>query len=226
MGRLVEEHAMVLTNTHPSDARGCPTPDRSRQGSRPSMARTVRRLRATSGHVTLVSGVLLATCLTASAAQAEDLALSFGRWSVESRGFGWPCRLEALEVRESNRVGEPLLVGFERGEDGRPRAWGSSKIDRKATGPLASCAGSRRRGPRGRSLSLIQAQAGTVGETARDCPRAVEGSRGRRPRPTGDPRPWPSRRAAGARRDRRAQAPVWSGRAVRSGRDGRGEASG
>ena len=102
------------------------------------MARTVRRWRSTAGLVAFVSGVLLFSGFTSRTARAEDLALSFGRWSVESRGFGWPCRLEALEVRESNRVGEPLLVGFERGEDGQTRAWGSSKVDRKATGPLAS----------------------------------------------------------------------------------------
>jgi TolB protein len=83
----------------------------------------------------LVLAILL---VLAPSGKAEDLALSLGRWTVESRGFGWPCRLEALEIRESNRAGEPLLVGFERGEDGQPRPWGSSKVDRKATGPPAS----------------------------------------------------------------------------------------
>ena len=102
------------------------------------MARKFGWLRANSGQVALVSSVLLGSFFTPRAAEAEDLALPYGRWSVESRGFGWPCRLEALEVRESNRAGEPLLVGFERGEDGRSRAWGSSKVDRRATGPAAS----------------------------------------------------------------------------------------
>jgi Tol biopolymer transport system component len=102
------------------------------------MARTVRRLRASSRRLALVSGLLLAWLATSGVAKAEDLTLSFGRWTVESRGFGWPCRLEALEIRESNRAGEPLLVGFERGEDGRSRPWGSSRIDRRATGPSAS----------------------------------------------------------------------------------------
>lgn len=96
------------------------------------MARTIRWLRGTAGRLVLV---LLAS---APIARAEDLALPYGRWTVESRGFGWPCRLEGIEVRESNRAGEPLLVGFERGEDGQPRAWGSSRVGRKATGPSAA----------------------------------------------------------------------------------------
>jgi len=88
-----------------------------------------------TGNLALIAAVALAW---ASSSRAEELALNLGRWTVESRGFGWPCRLEALEIRESNRAGEALLFGFERGEGGQLRPWGSSKVDRKATGPPAS----------------------------------------------------------------------------------------
>ena len=89
---------------------------------------------------------LVAVCLcwvvtyfaSGTLAKAEDLDLAYGRWRVESSGFGWPCRLGWLEIRESNRAGEPWLVGFERGEGGKPRPWGSSRIEFRAGGPEAS----------------------------------------------------------------------------------------
>jgi Tol biopolymer transport system component len=99
------------------------------------MARSASRSRAMAGRLGLVSAVVL---VLATASRAEEQALAYGRWTVESRGFGWPSRVEGLEIRESNRRGEPLLVGFERGEDGRSRIWGSSTIDRKPAGPPAS----------------------------------------------------------------------------------------
>jgi hypothetical protein len=99
------------------------------------MATTVRRWWAKVSWLALVPAILT---VLAKSSRAEEQALSYGRWTVESRGFGLACRLEGLEVRESNRAGEPLLVGFERGEDGKSRLWGSSTIDRKAMGPPAS----------------------------------------------------------------------------------------
>jgi Tol biopolymer transport system component len=95
---------------------------------------TVPQWRPTVGRLAFPTFLLAMT----GSAIAEDLALSYGRWTVESRGFGWPCRLEALEIRESNRSGEPVLFGFERSEDSPARLWGSSKVDRRATGPPAS----------------------------------------------------------------------------------------
>ena len=101
------------------------------------MSRTVRRSRSTRVS-TIVAGIVLAWHSAPGLSAAEELALPYGRWTVEARGFGWPCRLQALEVRESNRVGEAVMVGFERGEDGLSRPWGSSRVDRKAGGPSAS----------------------------------------------------------------------------------------
>ena len=102
------------------------------------MARMVRRLRAAMGPLVLASGIMLALLSAPTASRADDLALPFGLWKVEARGFGWPCRLESLEIRPSNHVGEATLVGSERGDDGQPRPWGTSRLDRKAAGPLAS----------------------------------------------------------------------------------------
>ena len=103
------------------------------------MSRMFRRLRSKTGRFALAIGFVFAWFLSPTIlAAAEDLTLPYGRWAVEARGLGWPCRLEALEIRESNRVGEAILVGFERGDDGQSRPWGSSRIDRKASGPLAS----------------------------------------------------------------------------------------
>ena len=102
------------------------------------MWRMVRGPRAQLGRWVIPLGVwLVGSCSTRSTI-AEEGMLPFGRWTVESRGFGWPCRLAAIEVRESNRAGEPLLIGFEEGDDGAARPWGSSKIDRKAPGPSAA----------------------------------------------------------------------------------------
>ena len=102
------------------------------------MARTVLRRRTTLGLRVLVSGIVWAAISATTAGAAEESALPFGRWTVEARGFGWPCKLEGLEVRESNRVGEASMVGFERGEDGRSRTWGTSRVDHKAAGPASS----------------------------------------------------------------------------------------
>ncbi len=71
-------------------------------------------------------------------AKGDDLDLAYGRWRVESNGLGWPCRLIGLEVRESHRAGEAWLFGLERGDDGKPRRWGSSKIESRVDGPRAS----------------------------------------------------------------------------------------
>ena len=101
------------------------------------MSRKVWRLRPT-GCLAFVAGIVLAWPWSSRVATAEELALPFGRWTVEARGFGWPCRLLALEVLESNRAGEAVMAGFERGEDGGPKPWGRSKVDRKAVGPSAS----------------------------------------------------------------------------------------
>ena len=102
------------------------------------MTRMVGRPGASFERLLLVSALLWISVDSPRVVEAEEFALPYGRWSTESRGFGWPCRLEAIEVRESSRAGEALLVGFERGEDGRLRLWGSSRIDRAATGPLAA----------------------------------------------------------------------------------------
>ncbi len=76
--------------------------------------------------------------LSALAASAQEATLPTGRWSVRSRGLDWPCRLEALEVRETTRAGDASVVAFERGPDGVERTWGTSRIDRRAVGPPAS----------------------------------------------------------------------------------------
>src|SRR3954471_8284546 len=102
------------------------------------MPSTSGRIRLATGRAILASGIWLAGLATSPAARADELTLPFGRWIVEARGFGWPGPLEALEVRESNRKGEPLLVGFGRDDDGQVRPWGSARVDRKATGPAAS----------------------------------------------------------------------------------------
>ncbi len=102
------------------------------------MSGKVRRLRTATGPLTLASVIVLA-CLSAwPASGADELTLPFGRWKVEARGFGWACRLDSLEIRPSNHAGEATVVGFERGEDDRPRPWGTSRLDRRATGPLAA----------------------------------------------------------------------------------------
>ena len=90
---------------------------------------------STRGLAAIVLVILLGSAETTRFASAEEQGLPFGRWTVDSRGFGWTCRLETLEVRESNRVGESLLVGFERSEDGHLRLWGTGRIDRKSSGP-------------------------------------------------------------------------------------------
>ncbi len=102
------------------------------------MAWMVRRLRSATGPMILTSGIILAGLSMVGVSRADDLVLPFGVWNVEARGFAWPCRLESLEIRPSNHPGEALLVGSKRGDDGQLRLWGTSRIDRKATGPMAS----------------------------------------------------------------------------------------
>ena len=69
---------------------------------------------------------------------ADDLALNYGRWMVAQQGFGWACRLDSLAIVESSRAGEPILVGYERTEGGGSKVWGSSRVDRKIGGSVAS----------------------------------------------------------------------------------------
>ncbi len=83
-------------------------------------------------------GLALLLLGAVSSARAEEWALPTGRWAVESRGLGWPCRLEALEVREVARGGDAVFVGFERGPGGLERSWGSGRVDRRGAGPPPS----------------------------------------------------------------------------------------
>ena len=128
------------------------------------MARMVRRSRAAIGRPLLASGfILLGSWVWSSAdAVADDPALPFGRWRLESRGLDWPCRIDSLEVRESNLAGEALLFAFERGEDGQARPSGSARIDRKAAGPSATRWFSAS-WPSGASTLLIQVRPGASG---------------------------------------------------------------
>ena len=64
----------------------------------------------------------------------EEPTLSTGRWTVESTGFGWPTRLDSLEIRSTSRHGEAELSAYERVGDVR-RIWGTSKVDRRGSGP-------------------------------------------------------------------------------------------
>jgi Tol biopolymer transport system component len=66
--------------------------------------------------------------------QTEEPTLSTGRWTVESTGLGWPTRLDCLEIRASSRAGEAELSAYERIGEVR-RVWGTSKVDRKGSGP-------------------------------------------------------------------------------------------
>ncbi len=102
------------------------------------MASTRERNWPARGLAALASGIMLARLATPSPATGQDLALPTGRWTIESRGLNWPSRLEALEVRDASRPGEVDVVAFEVGEDGRPRPWGTSRVDRKAAGPPES----------------------------------------------------------------------------------------
>ena len=87
---------------------------------------------------TRITAIALAGLAMAGVSSADDQTLAYGLWSVESRGFGWPCRIEVLEIRESNKVGEATLIGSERGVDGELRPVGSGRVDTKAGGPPAS----------------------------------------------------------------------------------------
>ena len=80
-------------------------------------------------------GLGLGVCLGPGPALAQEPAIESGRWVVESRALDWPCRLAALEVVEAPRGGETTIVAFEQGGDGLDRRWGSSRLDRRATGP-------------------------------------------------------------------------------------------
>jgi Tol biopolymer transport system component len=91
------------------------------------------------GRATRLSALWLGLMVLHSPGEAaDDLALNYGRWTVAQRGFGWACRLSSLAIVESSRAGEPLVVGYERVEGGALKVWGSSRVDPKAVGPLAS----------------------------------------------------------------------------------------
>jgi TolB protein len=173
------------------------------------MAGMISGLRSVIGRRALAIGFVLVWILSPTGfAAAEELTLPFGRWTVESRGLGLPCRLEGLEIRDSNRVGEAILVGLVQGDDGQPRLWGSSRIDRKKSGPMATrwftaswTSGSStiliqlRPEPQGRLLALIRERPKDreVGERIRQVvlapipidERPVIGGSPRPPTPTG-----------------------------------------
>jgi hypothetical protein len=79
--------------------------------------------------------VLALAVLSAGPCLADDRSIPVGRWTVAQREMGWPCRLDALEIREAGRNGDISLTAFDRDPEGASRTWGTARVDRRVPGP-------------------------------------------------------------------------------------------
>jgi dipeptidyl aminopeptidase/acylaminoacyl peptidase len=62
--------------------------------------------------------------------QAPSPSWTTGRWRVEDRALGLPCRLSRIELKPApSRGDKPIVVAFEPDGDGRERIWGTSRLD-------------------------------------------------------------------------------------------------
>ncbi len=77
----------------------------------------------------------LAFWIMPAPAPGDDAAIEAGRWSVDTGGLDWACRLVSLEFVEEKRGGGTQVLAFEREGEGSERRWAAARLDRRGVGP-------------------------------------------------------------------------------------------